>query len=172
MPMLDAFIAEGALMPEAEAKLVRELTDLLMRHEGVDPSNERARAASLVYLHRPTVYVGGVPATVRRYKFVVSVLEGSYDDERRSAVVRDVTEAVARAEGTSFADAAARTWVFPIEIPDGRWGARGGIVRLPDFLGLVLGGEAAADATRRFAERRRKEASAILAAARGTDAAA
>jgi hypothetical protein len=57
MPMLDAFIPEGALAPHAEAKLLREMTDLLMRHEGTDPLNEKTRAVSLIFLHRPTIYL-------------------------------------------------------------------------------------------------------------------
>ena len=166
MPMLDAFIPEGALAPDAEAKLMRELTDLLMRHEGIDPTNEKARAISLVFLQRTTVYVAGAPATTRRYKFVSSVLEGAYNDERRSAIVRDVTEAVARAEGTTFEDVKPRVWVFPTEVPDGLWGGRGVIVRYPDFLGNVLDEKARAEGERILAERRRARAIAILDAAR------
>ena len=41
MPMLDAYIAEGALSPSAERELLARVTDLLLEHEGVDPSNER-----------------------------------------------------------------------------------------------------------------------------------
>lgn len=165
MPMLDACIPEGALAPEAEAKMLSEMTDLLMRHEGIDPANEKARAVSLVFLHRPVVYVGGAPASEPRYRFVASVMEGMYDDERRSDVVRDLTAAVARAEGASFAEVAPRVWVFPTEIPDGRWGGRGDIRRLPEFLAHALGEEAAADGARRLAQRRRDAARAILDAA-------
>jgi len=43
MPMLDAYIPEGALSPSAESELLATITDLLLEHEGVDPSNERAR---------------------------------------------------------------------------------------------------------------------------------
>ena len=43
MPMLDAYIPEGALSPEAEDKLLAQLTDLLLQHEGVDPTNQAAR---------------------------------------------------------------------------------------------------------------------------------
>lgn len=171
MPMLDAFIPEGALTPEAEARLLREVTDLLIRHEGIDPANEKARAVSLIFLHRPTVYVAGALAASPRYRFVPSVMEGMYDDGRRDAIVRDITAAVARAEGTSFEDAAARVWIFPTEIADGRWGGRGAIRRLPEFLAHVLGEEAAADGARRLAERRRREAAAIIEAARGPAAA-
>ncbi|HLO75029.1 MAG TPA: hypothetical protein VK196_01065 [Magnetospirillum sp.] len=170
MPMLDAFIPQGALAPEAEATLLRELTDLLMRNEGIDPANERARAVSLVFLHRPAaIYVGGAPATSPRYRFVASVMEGLYDDARRANIVREVTQAVARAEGTAFDDVAPRVWVFPNEIRDGGWGGRGVIRRLPEFLAYALGEQAAAQGAEALADRRRKEALAILAAASGTD---
>ena len=43
MPMLDAFIPEGALDPDAEKKLLSRLTDLLLEHEGADPTNEAVR---------------------------------------------------------------------------------------------------------------------------------
>lgn len=162
MPMLDACIPEGALMPEAEAQMLSEMTDLLMRHEGIDPANEKARAVSLVFLHRPVVYVGGAPATAPRYRFVASVMEGMYDDERRSAVVHDLTAAVARAEGAPLAEVAPRVWVFPTEVPDGRWGGRGGIRRLPEFLAYALDEAAAAEGSRRLAQRRRDEARVIL----------
>jgi phenylpyruvate tautomerase PptA (4-oxalocrotonate tautomerase family) len=167
MPMLDAFIPERALAPDAEATLLRELTDILMRHEGVDPSNKKARAVSLVFVHRPTIYVAGAPASSPRYRFIPSVMEGLYDDARRAAIVHDVTAAVARAEGSSFEDVAPRVWVFPTEVPDGRWGGRGVIRRLPEFLRYVMDEEAANQGARRLIERRRREAEAIVRAAKG-----
>ena len=39
MPMLDAYIPEGALSEAAEERLLAELTDLLIVNEGADPSN-------------------------------------------------------------------------------------------------------------------------------------
>lgn len=164
MPMLDAFIPEAALAPQAEATLIRELTDLLMRHEGVDPTNEKARAVSLVFLHRPTIFVAGEPASLPRYRFIPSVMEGLYTDERRSAIVKDVTDAVARAEGSPFEEVAPRVWVFPTEIPDGRWGGRGVIRRLPEFLAYVLGEKAGQDGARDLAKRRQETAVAMLEA--------
>jgi hypothetical protein len=53
MPMLDAYIPEGALSPSAECELLATITDLLLEHEGVDPSNERARPLAWVFVHRP-----------------------------------------------------------------------------------------------------------------------
>lgn len=167
MPMLDAFIPAGALTPAAETTLLREVTDLLMRNEGIDPANERARAVSLIFLHRPEVFVGGEPAPSPRYRFIPSVMEGLYDDDRRSAIVHGITAAVAEAEGVPFDAVAPRVWVFPTEIPDGRWGGRGVIRRLPEFLAYALGPEAAEDGRHRLAARRRDAALAVIAAAGG-----
>ena len=60
MPMIDATIPEGALKPEAEARLIKELTDILIAHEGFDVGNQNAQSVSVVFLHRPAaVYVAG-----------------------------------------------------------------------------------------------------------------
>ena len=42
MPMCDAYIPKDALPADAERKLLSRVTDLLLEHEGVDPSNEAA----------------------------------------------------------------------------------------------------------------------------------
>ncbi len=166
MPMLDAFIPKGALKPDVEAKLFKELTDLLLIHEGLDPANPRAQAVSLVWIHRPEVFVAGAPSTAPRYRFIPSVPEGQYNDERRSAIVKGITEAMARAEGTSFEEVGPRVWVFPNEIPDGMWGGRGVIRRLPEILSFVVGEHEKKPAEERLARRRRDAALALLAAAR------
>ena len=60
MPMLDAYIPAGALSPVAERTLMSQLTDLLLGHEGADPTDPRARAIAWVFLHRPAeVFVAG-----------------------------------------------------------------------------------------------------------------
>lgn len=166
MPMLDAFIPRDALKPDAEAKLFKELTDLLLIHEGLDPANERAQAVSLVWIHRPEVFVAGAPSSSPRYRFIPSVPEGQYNDERRSAIVKGITEAVAKAEGSSFEEVGPRVWVFPNEIPDGRWGGRGVIRRLPEILSFIVGEDERKPAEQRLAQRRRETALALLAAAR------
>jgi phenylpyruvate tautomerase PptA (4-oxalocrotonate tautomerase family) len=140
MPMIDASIPEGALDPAAEERLLRELTDILIRLEGFDPANERVRAVTWTFLHRPKVFVAGDVPALPPYRFILLVPEGQYDDEIRTAVVREVTAAVARAEGRAFDEVSPRVWVFPTEVPDGTWGGRGQIRRLPDIL-AYLGGE-------------------------------
>ena len=124
MPMIDAFIPEGALESKAETRLFKEITDILLRLEGLDPANQKARDVTVIFLHRPSVLVAGSPTEMPRYRFIVSVPEGQYDDESRKAVVKEVTDAVARAEGGTFDEVGPRVWVFPVEIADGSWEAK------------------------------------------------
>lgn len=140
MPMIDAYIPGGALEAEAEARLIEELTEILIRHEGMDPADERIRAVSWTFVHRPQVYRGGMPAAQAIYRIVPSVPEGQYTDEARASLVKEVAEAVARAEGVDPGEVRARIWIFPTEIPDGGWGSGGAIRHLPDIM-AAFGGE-------------------------------
>jgi hypothetical protein len=160
--MLDAYIPQGALSPEAEDKLLARLTGLLLQHEGVDPANQAARALAWVFVHRPAVYVGGSPAAEPRYRFVCQVPEGQYNDKRRQAVTAAMTQAVADAEAGSRPDPADRVWVFTLEIPDGTWGGFGRVVRLPDIAEHVLGPEMRVPAREALAARQRRRAAAII----------
>jgi phenylpyruvate tautomerase PptA (4-oxalocrotonate tautomerase family) len=164
--MIDAFIPQGALEPEAEARLIKEVTEILLRHEkDIDPANERVQAVSVLFLHRPQVYAAGVPVHRTRYRFIPSVPEGQYEnDEVLASLVKEVTEAVVRAEGGTFEDVAPRVWVFPNEVADGGWGGRGVIRRLPDILGYFSGPAAADAAKLRLARRRKYRAVAMLQA--------
>jgi phenylpyruvate tautomerase PptA (4-oxalocrotonate tautomerase family) len=138
--MLDAFIPEGALTPEAEQSLLRELTDILLRNEGADPADPMARSIAWVFLHRPAaVFVAGDPATEPRYRIIASVPEGQFDDERRRSMVKEVTDAVLAAELGARQPDPMRVWVFATEVPDGTWGGAGRINTLADIASYVLG---------------------------------
>ena len=140
MPMIDAYIPQGALEPEAEKVLVARLTDILLRAEGLDPANPAARNVSLVFLHRPVeVFVAGAPAESPRYRIHCSVPEGQLDDERREILVGAVTDAVLDAENGARPRSASRVWVFPNDVPEGTWGSRGKIQRLADIMAYITG---------------------------------
>jgi phenylpyruvate tautomerase PptA (4-oxalocrotonate tautomerase family) len=150
--MLDVTIPEGALTEEAERRLLARLTDVLLEHEGADPTNPVARSVAWVFLHRPAaVFVAGEPEQEPHYRVLVTVPEGQFDDERSSAMVAAVTEAVLDAEEGAHLRDASRVWVFPSEMPEGTWGAAGRINRLADIVELVVGDRAAAE---RYAARR------------------
>lgn len=140
MPMLDVTIPEGALSADAEAALCKRLTDLLIRHEGADPSNPVVQSIAWVFVHRPArMFVAGDEADAPRYRVVATVPEGQYTDERRAAMVADVTEAVLDAEEGRHPRDPMRVWVFPNEQPDGTWGGAGQVVRLGDIAGMAMG---------------------------------
>jgi phenylpyruvate tautomerase PptA (4-oxalocrotonate tautomerase family) len=156
MPMLDAYIPEGALPADAELALLRTLTDLLLRHEGADPRNPAARALAKVWLHRPAAVLhAGEKPVAPHYRVIASVAEGQFDDERRASMVAALTEAILVAENGRYDDDPLRIWVFANEIPEGTWGGGGRIARLADIAGLVTGDpeKGRAYAARRLADR-------------------
>jgi len=163
MPMIDATIPEGALSSEAENRLLKELTDILIRQEGFDPANQVAQSVSIVLLHRPAaVFVGGERSASPRYRIVPTVPEGQYTDASRKALVKEVTDAVVRADGGKYEDVAPRVWVFPTEIPDGQWGSRGVIRRVPEIQAFIAGENQRKIGEARLARRRRAKAIELL----------
>jgi phenylpyruvate tautomerase PptA (4-oxalocrotonate tautomerase family) len=152
MPMLDAFIPEGALSEAAEQELISNLTDILLRNEGADPQDPAARSIAWVFLHRPVaVFVAGAPADAPRYRIIASVPQGQFDDERRKAIVREVTDAVLDAEAGAHPRDPLRVWVFPTEVLDGTWGGGGRINTLADIVAHVTGDP---ERSRAYAQRR------------------
>ncbi len=140
MPMLDIHIPEGALTTEVEDLLIAALTDVMLIHEGTDPTNTEARSITWVWVHRPArVFVAGHMTDRPRYKLVPQLPEGQYDDQRRATMIAAVTEAVLDAE-----EQMGRTrdpyivWVFPTEVPEGTWGGGGEVFGLADIASLVL----------------------------------
>ncbi len=166
MPMIDVTIPEGALKPDAEARLIKELGDILIGHEGFDPANKVAQGVTVVFLHRPAaIYVAGQPSPSPRYRIVPTVPEGQYTEASRRALVKDVTDAVVRADGGSFEDVAPRVWVFPTEMPEGQWGSRGVIRPLPDIQAFIAGEHERKVGEERLARRRRVKALELLTGA-------
>jgi phenylpyruvate tautomerase PptA (4-oxalocrotonate tautomerase family) len=150
MPMLDAYIPADALTPAAEEQLLADLTDILIKNEGADPSSEVVRSIAWVFVHRPAeVYVAGARASAPRYRFIASVPEGQYNPERREAMVRTITDAVLDAEAGAYERDPSRVWVFTPEIAEGTWGGMGRVVKLADIAGFAMGD---AELGQRYAE--------------------
>jgi hypothetical protein len=74
--------------------------------------------------------------------------------------VADVTAAILDAEEGARPRDAGRVWVFPTDVPEGRWGGRGRIVRLAEILERVTSsaGEAHWLAAERIARSRAERA--------------
>jgi hypothetical protein len=113
---------------------------------------------------------GGVILAASFALVVSAALWWSYFDVAALVAARRL--AVAEAEHGAYPLPEARVSVFPLEVPDGAWGATGGIIRLPDIYEMAwpprpdMEGEPREAAARVLAERRRGEAEAVLAAAR------
>ncbi|MEV6099858.1 hypothetical protein [Nocardia sp. NPDC051981] len=145
MPMLDVYIPEGTFTAEREAALMNRITEILIRHEGFDPTDPVTRSVSWVFLHRPAaVYVGGALADMPRYKVVPSVPEGQLDTAKRAGVIAEVTDAILDAEDGAWPRDPGRIWVFPTEIPEGHWGGFGEVRPLSRILGRLTGDDARA----------------------------
>lgn len=152
MPLLDAFIPEGALSDRCENELLTKLTAILLPSEGVDPAHPVARPLAYVWLRRPAkMFVGGEPATAPRYRIIASLPEGACDDEHRRAMAAEVTEAVLDAEKGAYECDAVRVFVFPNEIAEGTWGAFGRILPLAEIAAMIIGDD---ERGRRYASRR------------------
>lgn len=130
MPMIDLTAPEGALSSQMTAVLMEELSTILINWEGA-PDNERTRSVTWGFVHpvpENRVFVGGRAAGDRPYYRVdLTVPDKTLlhdNDERKAGLIREVTGAVLRAEGSVLDDeSTARVWCLIHEIPDGNWGA-------------------------------------------------
>jgi hypothetical protein len=135
--MLDLFVPEGVLAEHREKELVTKLTDILLLWEGPDPANEYARSIAYVLVHRPAlVFVGGSTATCRATRSSPRCPRASFDDRRRTGLVKEIPEAVLDAEDGAKTGDVFRVWAFTHEAPDGSWGGGGRIFRLADHRGV------------------------------------
>jgi phenylpyruvate tautomerase PptA (4-oxalocrotonate tautomerase family) len=171
MPLLDAYIPNDALSPDAEQTLLATLTDLLLKHEGVDPSNPTGRHLAWLFVHRPEVYVAGHHPRSPRYRFICQVPEGQYDTERRAEMTAAITQAVITAEDGAFPHPERRIVIFTCEVPEGWWSGGTGALGLADIYELIwplrpdMVGAPRDAAAAVLAERRTRAAHHILAAA-------
>jgi phenylpyruvate tautomerase PptA (4-oxalocrotonate tautomerase family) len=143
MPVIEVSFPEGKLGPEAQQKLVTDLTQILLKWEGLQDS-PRALASTLIYLKEfkeGTFAVGGqlqTTADVGRYRVVVTSPVGTLDDRRKQGMVEEVTRAVLEAEGAPWNDLNRfRVQCLIQEIADGNWGGGGQILRLLDLAALL-----------------------------------
>ncbi|MDM7489340.1 tautomerase family protein [Rhodococcus sp. CSLK01-03] len=116
---------KGALADSARAGLVGELTELLMKWEGV-PDTDFFRAATWLHVHERQSWEcnrGGVPAAETPYLLAVTVPAGALSERRKAGLIEEATTAILAADGGTRDPY--RVWVHIHEIPDGNWGAGG-----------------------------------------------
>jgi phenylpyruvate tautomerase PptA (4-oxalocrotonate tautomerase family) len=141
MPMIDLTLPRGALDEDAREKLMRELSETVLKWEGAKPGDAAAESIAWTFLHEPElVTVAHKPATEPRYRVVVGVPEGTLGGEQKDGLVAEVTEQVVRAENggkNPKPEDTLRVWVIVNEITDGNWGGAGRIFHLADIMAFA-----------------------------------
>lgn len=151
MPLLDVTIPDGALDPDSERSLLRTLMDLVLEHEGADPTRAAVQVMAWTYLHRPAaLLVGGQLPDDPRCRIIVTVPEGILSARKRQQLVKALTDALLDAQPTQHRKPD-HVWVLINTVPEGSWGAGGRIVGLADIASTALGDP---EAGRRFAQTR------------------
>jgi phenylpyruvate tautomerase PptA (4-oxalocrotonate tautomerase family) len=146
VPFVEVFAPKGSLRDEQRAEISHRMVREVMRAEGA-PDTAEARAISWLVWHDAEAWsVGGVAVESGeppRYVVRVAVPAGSMSDDKRSDIIRRVTQVLADADDDPprlWSDPLA--WVHVTEIPEGNWGALGRVVRFEDIASYVQTGTA------------------------------
>jgi phenylpyruvate tautomerase PptA (4-oxalocrotonate tautomerase family) len=127
MPMIDLVYPAGALTESAKSELLRTLWRTCLRWEAL-PETPATASIAWVYLdERPPAHisVGGVQPARPVYRAHVSVMEGFMEQTRIDGLVREVTDAILKADGGGSDGATPRVFCLLAEIPSGTWGVDG-----------------------------------------------
>lgn len=126
MPLVEVIHPEGALDAEAKKLLLESLSATCLRWEGVDV-NDTTQSVAWVYLDerpREDISVGGGPLPQNVYRVNVSVMVGFMDYDRINGMIKEISEAILKADGTDGVGTP-RVFVIINEVPSGTWGVDG-----------------------------------------------
>jgi phenylpyruvate tautomerase PptA (4-oxalocrotonate tautomerase family) len=127
MPMIDLICPAGALSESAKTDLMQTLWRACLRWEAL-PETPATASIAWVYLdERPAanISVGGVQPATPVYRAHVSVMAGFMEQFRIDGLVREVTEAILKADGGGSDSATPRVFCIVEEVPSGTWGVDG-----------------------------------------------
>ncbi|HEV3168832.1 MAG TPA: tautomerase family protein [Actinocrinis sp.] len=121
MPMIDVYAAAGTFADTKQ--LARDLAATLMAIEQV-PDIPLFRQNTAAFIHDlPADCLSNVDGDSTHVRVQVLTNAAALDRDKQLAVVRQLTDLVARAAGNP--SLAERTWVLLTEAPDGGWGIAG-----------------------------------------------
>lgn len=130
MPKVDLTYSAGALSPEAKSELPAKLAATLLKWENA-PDTEFFRSISWTHVHElaaDATHDANGPDAPAHFVIDVTTPQGALSDRRRAELAKEMTEQVLEAAGLTAEDAI-RVWVLMHEVPEGSWGAAGGIVQ-------------------------------------------
>lgn len=142
MPLAELTLTRGSLNDVKLGHLAREITDLLVVHQGARPDSWAARSITwfeVTELAPNRVFVGGEMTNESRYRITFTIPEGAMDEARKASLVETSTRAILAAEGSAYDDqSSCRVWCIFQEVPDGNWASSGRIYRWRDIIRWVL----------------------------------
>jgi phenylpyruvate tautomerase PptA (4-oxalocrotonate tautomerase family) len=130
MPIFEITYPQGALEPDARAKLMDDLTTTLLHAERA-PETGFFRDVTWGYVHElpaDSVIASGRPVTAPTFKIDVTTPEGALSDRRREEYVAEATRLVREAAGIREEEGL-RVFILMHEVADGSWGAAGQVIR-------------------------------------------
>ena len=127
MPMIDLIYPAGALSEPAKGELLHTLWRTCLRWEALPESPATASIAWVYLDERPPAHmtVGGVQPGRPVYRAQVYVMAGFMEQSRIDGLVREVTDAILKADGGGTDGAAPRVFCLVSEIPSGTWAVDG-----------------------------------------------
>jgi phenylpyruvate tautomerase PptA (4-oxalocrotonate tautomerase family) len=138
MPVFEITYPQGALEPDARAKLVDEMTNTILRAEKA-PINDFFRSITWGHLHElpaDSVIAGGRPVDKPTFRLDLTTPEGALSDRRRELFTAEATKLILEAAGLPEEDAI-RVFVLMHEVAEGSWGAAGQVVRFEELRGIA-----------------------------------
>jgi phenylpyruvate tautomerase PptA (4-oxalocrotonate tautomerase family) len=127
MPMIDLICPAGALSESAKTDLMQTLWRSCLRWEAL-PETPATASIAWVYLdERPSAHisVGGVRPARPVYRAHVYVMAGFMEQSRIDGLVREVTDAILKADGGGSDNATPKVFCIVEEVPSGTWGVDG-----------------------------------------------
>jgi phenylpyruvate tautomerase PptA (4-oxalocrotonate tautomerase family) len=125
--MIDLVCPAGALSESAKTELMQTLWRSCIRWEAL-PETPATASIAWVYLDERTpahISVGGVQPPRPVYRAQVRVIAGFMDQSRIDGLIREVTDAILKADGGGTDSAGPRVFCIVEEVPSGTWGVDG-----------------------------------------------
>lgn len=142
MPLAELTLTRGSLNDAKLGVLAREITELLVVHQGARPDSHAARSITcfeVTELAPNRIFVGGEMTNESRYRMTFTIPEGAMDEARKASLAETSTRAILAAEGTPFDEqSSCRVWCIFQEVPDGNWASSGRIYRWRDIIRWVV----------------------------------
>jgi phenylpyruvate tautomerase PptA (4-oxalocrotonate tautomerase family) len=143
MPMIDVYARADLFPAGTDRQLAEELTQAVLRAEGVATPGPFHLNNTAAYIHRmnPEAVHTAATAGPKTVRVQVITPPGALNREGQKRLVKEITEVVARTAGDP--SQAQRTWVLLTEATEGGWGLAGTAFGKEEFAALAANAAAA-----------------------------